>query len=438
VRPNQDTPSIGVAPSDELRTMAEMLDTAPSSITVHDLEGRFLYANRKTFELHGYDEREFMALRLPQLDVPESAERIAERMRLIVEQGEALFEVAHFRKDGTTFPLEVFVKQTVWQGVPALLSIATDITARRQAEAALRANEERFRVAFDHAAVGKCLTAIDGRLIRVNQAFCEMLGYDPAELTAETFMAVTHPEDREMSVEMARRALSGGEERFRFEKRYLAKDGRVVPALVSAVLLRDGEGKPLHFVTDVLDLTERKQAEEDKARLEVQLREALRIEAVGRLAGGVAHDFNNMLAVILGNVEFALQQVESGSCRSTPTCSRSAGQPSVPPISRASCWRLPASRPSRPRCSTSTRPSRACSRCSGGSSARTSRSAGSRTRRSGRSRSIRRRSIRSWPTCASTLVTPWLAEERSPSRRPTAPSTRTTVSRTRSSRPASS
>lgn len=122
-----------------------MLDTAPGSITVHEHTGKFLYANRKTFQMHGYEEDEFMALNLHQLDVPESEALIAERVRLIQETGEATFEVAHYRKDGTTFPLEVYAKKVMWDGSEAILSIATDITERKQSEQVLRESEERYR-----------------------------------------------------------------------------------------------------------------------------------------------------------------------------------------------------------------------------------------------------------------------------------------------------
>ena len=116
-----------------ISVLGYMLDKAPVSITVHDEGGRFLYANRMTFRLHGYDdEDEFMAIKLYDLDVPESRERIAERIQLVADKGEATFEVSHYRKDGTSFPLQVFAKAVQWEGRPAVLSIASDITERKR------------------------------------------------------------------------------------------------------------------------------------------------------------------------------------------------------------------------------------------------------------------------------------------------------------------
>lgn len=117
---------------EDTRLLAEMLNTAPNSITVHDEKGSFLYANKKTFELHGYTEEEFMSLSLDKLDVPESARYIEQRIKDIKEKGYAVFEVEHFKKDGSKIPLEIYAKLVNWKGIPALLSIATDISERKK------------------------------------------------------------------------------------------------------------------------------------------------------------------------------------------------------------------------------------------------------------------------------------------------------------------
>jgi two-component system, cell cycle sensor histidine kinase and response regulator CckA len=140
---------------ESLRIMAEMLDNAPGSITVHDMDGRFLYGNQKTFSLHGYDRDEFMAINLHDLDVPESEALIGQRMRLIQEKGEAAFEVSHFRKDGTVFPLEIFTKNAIWAGKPAILSIATDITERKKVEAEREKMQGQLNQAQKMESVGR-------------------------------------------------------------------------------------------------------------------------------------------------------------------------------------------------------------------------------------------------------------------------------------------
>ena len=124
---------------ERIALMAAIADNAPNSITVHDREGHFLYANEKTFRMHGWGRDEFLKLSLYDVDIPESAELIAGRMQIIEEQGEASFEVRHRQRDGGVFPLEVFVKKIDWMGIPAFLSIATDIAGRKQSEEAITA-----------------------------------------------------------------------------------------------------------------------------------------------------------------------------------------------------------------------------------------------------------------------------------------------------------
>lgn len=116
------------------RLLVDMLDNAPNSIVIYDKDGTFLYANQKTFSLYGYTKEEFMQLNLHKIDAPESYEMVENRDALIEKKGEASFEVWHYNKSGSPFPVEVFIKKVSWGGKPAYLSIATDMTARKISE----------------------------------------------------------------------------------------------------------------------------------------------------------------------------------------------------------------------------------------------------------------------------------------------------------------
>ena len=163
-----------------------------------------------------------------------------------------------------------------WQG------LMSDITERKQAEEELREAEERFRSAFDDSSIGMALTRPDGSLLQVNPAMCEMFGYSATELTTMDFTSITHPEDVQESVDLLRRALAGELRTFQMEKRYIHKNRSVVWASVSSSLVRDGQGNPLHFTTQVQNITKRRRAEQEVRRLNESLERRVR-ERTARL-----------------------------------------------------------------------------------------------------------------------------------------------------------
>jgi PAS domain S-box-containing protein len=169
----------------------------------------------------------------------------------------------------------------------ALATIAAPIAQgieRKRAEQALRESDERFRSAFDHAAIGMALVASDTRPLKVNHSLCELLGYSEQELLGATFQSLTHPDDLDSSIAHVRRVLAGEAQAFQMEKRYIHKRGHPVWVILSASLLRDGDGRPLYLISQVQDITERKLAEEALRESEERARRAL----VEQMLAGVA------------------------------------------------------------------------------------------------------------------------------------------------------
>jgi PAS domain S-box-containing protein len=148
--------------------------------------------------------------------------------------------------------------------------LGSDITERKQAEEALRESEDKFKYVFDNSVVGKSITLPSGE-INMNKAFCEMLGYSPEELQIIRWQDITHPDEIEETQRELDTLLSDEKEAARFTKRYLQKNGSVVWADVSTSLRRDKQGKPLYFMTTVVDITEQKQAEEEIRKLNAEL-----------------------------------------------------------------------------------------------------------------------------------------------------------------------
>lgn len=139
--------------------------------------------------------------------------------------------------------------------------IFQDITEQKLAEAALRESEERFRTAFEFSANGMCLTSMDGRLQQVNKALCDMLGYKKEELEGNHFNTITHPEDLEIGNGAIREILAGEIPSVSYEKRYLRKNGHPIWVHINATLLKDNQGNFRYFITQIENITERKQAE---------------------------------------------------------------------------------------------------------------------------------------------------------------------------------
>ncbi len=188
-----------------------------------------------------------------------------------------------------------------------------DITERKKAEEALRESEERFRSTFEQAAVGIAHATLDGRFIRINQRFCDILGYKHDKLMRSSFDDITHTDDIEKPLCNFQDLLEDTRQLVSLEKRYLRKDGSNVWINLTMSLIRDAAGKPNYFMSVIEDISARKEAEAEHLRLETQLRQTQRLEALGTLAGGIAHDFNNILGTMQGYTEFLLTKFSEES-----------------------------------------------------------------------------------------------------------------------------
>lgn len=300
---------------ERMRLMSEMLDTAPSSITVHDFEGRFVYANRKTFEIHGYAEHEFMALNLHQLDVPTSKGLIGERMETIAAEGEASFEVEHFRKDRSTFPLEVYVRQVTWEGVPAILSIGTDIAERRRAQEALGRHRAELQAIYDHAPVMMCVLDPDRRVLYANRAFTEFTGVSEGELTTGRACGVfgcinAQADPRGCGFGPAcercelRRALddtlrTGLGHRNVEYRATLERQGNRWDVVLLGATAAICTGERTNVLLCLEDRSEQEQAEQRVRQRELELLHVARLSTLGEMASGLAHELSQPLSAIV-------------------------------------------------------------------------------------------------------------------------------------------
>jgi PAS domain S-box-containing protein len=147
-----------------------------------------------------------------------------------------------------------------------LINIVADISERKNAERALRDSEERYRGTFENAAIGIAHVGLDGRWLKVNQAICQITGYAAEELERISFTDITHPDDVQLDLSLVAQLLAGEIVNYAMEKRYLRKDGSVVWAHLTVSLLRDADGKPLHFISAIEDISRKKVSEEELNR----------------------------------------------------------------------------------------------------------------------------------------------------------------------------
>ncbi len=159
------------------------------------------------------------------------------------------------RREGRFTPESIAFYEALAQNIGLALQ-------RTVAEESLRESEERFRTAFEMGAIAMCLTSLETKLLKVNSAFCRMLGFSEAELVGLSFTQITHPEDVAANLAGLQRIISGEIPSFRMEKRYICKDGRLIWADMSTAAVRDAQGRPSYIVTHIQDITERKRAEE--------------------------------------------------------------------------------------------------------------------------------------------------------------------------------
>ncbi|MEI6840781.1 MAG: PAS domain S-box protein [Methanomicrobiales archaeon] len=262
---------------DLVRVLARISDDAPASITIHDLLGNFLYANEETIRLHGYTREEYLAKNLHEIDVPESEQLIAKHVQQILDTGVAEFEVQHFRKDGSIFSLHVNGKIVDWGGRKVLLSIATDLTERRQAEDALRVSEQKFRAIFNQTFQFIGLMTLDGTLIDANQSALSSMGITRDDVIGKPFWETpwwTH--SPELQEELKSAVTSAAQGTFmRFEATHPAIDGSIHAIDFSLKPVTDESGRVLYLIPEGRDLTDRKQVEEALRETERRLEDII-------------------------------------------------------------------------------------------------------------------------------------------------------------------
>ncbi|MFA5793725.1 MAG: PAS domain S-box protein [Candidatus Brocadiia bacterium] len=277
-----------------------LLDNTTDSIFLHDDQGRFIYVNNAACETRGYTRNELMKLTLRDLDTPEYARMIKPRIEEITEKGSMIFEAVHRRKDGSVMPVEAHVSLIKLDGKKLFLSTIRDITKRKRSKNALISSEVRYRRLFEAAEDGiLILDAETGQIVDANKFVINLLGFSHQQFLGKKIWDVGFFKDiianKDNFEELKRKRY------IRYDDMPLkAADGRQIDVeFISNVYIED-DLKVIQC--NIRNITERK-------KLEHQLLQSQKMESIGALASGVAHDFNNILTAINGYAEITIEDI---------------------------------------------------------------------------------------------------------------------------------
>jgi diguanylate cyclase (GGDEF)-like protein/PAS domain S-box-containing protein len=269
----------------DARRLAALVAGSDDAIMAGTIDGTVTSWNPGAERLYGYSAKEMIGSSIARIRQGGNLDDVRGiQAALMRGQRVAAYETREVRKDGSLVDVSVSLSpiHDADGEVVGVSSIARDISERKRAEREAADARLRFEKAFAGAPVGMAIVSPRGRFLEVNASLCRLLGRDQAELLATTFERVTHPDDLEANRTLHEQALSGEIDSYQMEKRYLRPGGEAVWASLSVSVVRDAQGDPLYLISQVEDISARREAEEELIRYSEHLSElALRDPLTG-------------------------------------------------------------------------------------------------------------------------------------------------------------
>ena len=306
----------------KLRTESEgrfrtIFDSSNDGLLICDkTTGDIIHVNEKMCEMFGYTYEELIQQNINTIDIEDSkynSDNLIKEESNFPEKSN-LREWKVKNKAGEIFWTEISIKDAVIDNQKRALVAIRDITQRKQAEEDRRLSEEKYRNIFERSVEGIFQVTPDGLLISVNPSMARLFGYISSEEMVNSVKNVKNEfyvipvEADKFKEELEHNGKIEG-----FETQNYRKDGEKIWVSLNARTICDSSGKIMYYEGSAMDVTMRKNAEEEKEKLESQLRQAQKMEAIGTLAGGIAHDFNNILSVVLGFGSILQREVDKNT-----------------------------------------------------------------------------------------------------------------------------